>query len=182
MLKRLGRAIKIVSILTMLPASMVHAQEEDSSAAESAGESTPNQIQITNNSSNTWTLSVSSSTSGEHKFIKFKKDLDFSAMKLKDTATRKELSSTSKFTLAEDKTYTLTTAKPGKKYAVVHFTIEDEGKKNKATFCLFNKESAMRLFVEKVEFSDDMDIEGVLDINKPGAGGLVIHDKPKPPK
>lgn len=171
MTPNLSRAITLAFILAVIPASTFHARAQDA-GEEPAEEVKPNQFQIINNSHSQWNLNVSSSSMGDHKFKQI--TIDNKTMAL--TLLKPKKSSGSKYDLLEGRTYDFQAAAVGRKNGTARITLED-GRKNKFTFCLFSKAGKMKLFLEKAELWDEMDVEGVLELNKPAPGSLTINDK-----
>ncbi|NTV73854.1 MAG: hypothetical protein HGA66_06565, partial [Holophaga sp.] len=84
----------------------------------------------------------------------------------------------SKFLLAKGESYTFKLKNTIKtKNRVLHFSITDDNARNTATFCLLRKANGtLKLLLEKVRFTDDMGIDGVLELNTPEPGSLTINE------
>lgn len=163
MTTRLTRMIGLMFVLAWLP--FAFAQED--------GEGVTG-ITIANKSRAKWFLSPGVSVSS------------FEGQQFKDLAidsTRMELALTkgslpSRFTLGKGESYTFQVKKAAKaKHRVLHFSITDEHARNTATFCLLRKKNGtLKLLLEKVRFTDDMGIDGVLELNQPEPGCLTIAE------
>ena len=164
------RALKIGCILALLPLAAARAQEsgEPEAGAETTG--TPYQMQITNSSRQVWLLANEGSGMGGHVFKDIKTET--SALKLRDVAAKKDIGM-GDYPVPAKTTLTLK-CQPAGKNRVARFTLKDRAG-NKATFCLLSRAGVMKLFLEKAQLIDDMDID-IFKTNQPEAGGLVISN------
>jgi hypothetical protein len=165
--KRMTRMIGLMFVLAWLP--FAFAQEE--------GESVAAGITIANKSRVKWILTSGVPVSS------------FEGQQFKDLAidsTRLELGLAkgimpSKFNLGKGESHTFKVKKAAKtKHRILHFSITDDYTRNTATFCLLRKkDGTLKLLLEKVRFTDDMGIDGVLELNQPEPGSLTITDPEK---
>lgn len=166
---RMTRMIGLMFVLAWMP--FAFAQEEGEAAVATG-------ITIANKSRAKWFLtsgvSVSSFEGQQFKDIA----IDMAKLELAQTKGKERGSLTSKFLLAKGESYTFQLKNTvNTKNRVLHFSITDDNARNTATFCLLRKKNGtLKLLLEKVRFTDDMGIDGVLELNTPEPGSLTINE------
>jgi hypothetical protein len=178
---RTFKALALLAGLFLLPAASAFAEKDEEEQAVKDDPDKEIKLEIDNQSTHNWKFEPTmQGKSGIHKFKGISID-NTNLFLFKTTSPTKNIKdSFGKFDIEAEAKVELKLKQFGKgKNRLFRFKVSEEGKMgdtNSATFVLLSKNGKLRLFLEKADFVDDMDVGNGMDINHPEPGSLVLKD------